>query len=211
MPGMHHAIIVRSPHAAAKIRSVNTEKASAAKGVVAVFTGKDIAHVGPVPCAVAMPGLRTPVHSILATDRVYYVGHAVAVVVGTDKYLTRDAADLVEVDYDVLPAVSDPEKALAPGAPAVHPQWPDNVAFNHHQENGEIAKVFAEAEVVVKQRIINQRVIPTSMETRGVIADWRGADRTSASLFLHPDSTPDAIAGCGHARSRGKPAACRHA
>ena len=144
MPGMHHAIIVRSPHAAAKIKAIHTEKAAAHKGVVAVFTGKDTLHVGPVPCGVALPGLRTPVHHILATDRVYYVGHAVAVVVGTDKYLTRDAAELVEVDYEVLPAVADPEKALAPGAPAVHPQWPDNVAFNHHQENGEIDKAFAE-------------------------------------------------------------------
>ena len=98
MPGMHYAVIVRSPHAAAKIRSIDTSKAAAAKGVVAVFTGTDTEHVGPVPCGASLPGLRVPHHHILATERVYFVGHPVAVVVATDRYLAADAADLVEVD-----------------------------------------------------------------------------------------------------------------
>jgi carbon-monoxide dehydrogenase large subunit len=177
MPGMHFAVIVRSPHAAANIRSIDTKKAAASKGVLAVFTGKDTEAVGPVPCGASLPDLRVPHHHILAMDRVYFVGHPVAVVVATDRYLARDAADLVEVDYETLPAVADPEKALAPGAPPVHPQWPDNTAFNFHQENGEVDKVFAEADVVVKQRITSQRLIPTAMETRGVVAEWRGAER----------------------------------
>ena len=177
MPGMHYASIVRSPHAAAKIRSIDTSKAAAHKGVVAVFTGRDTEHVGPVPCGASLPGLRVPHHHILATDRVYFVGHPVAVVVATDRYVAADAADLVEVDWEPLPAVADPEKALAPGAPAVHPQWPDNKAFEFHQEHGEIDKAFAEADVVVKQRITSQRLIPTAMETRGVVAEWRAADR----------------------------------
>src|SRR5205814_1858768 len=95
----------------------------------------------------------------------------------TDRYLARDASDLVEVDYDVLPAVADPEKAQVQGAPAVHPEWPDNIAFTFHQEGGEVDKAFAEADVVVKQRITSQRLIPMAMETRGVVAEWRGADR----------------------------------
>ncbi len=177
MPGMHYAVIVRSPHAAAKIRSIDTKKAAAAKSVVAVFTGKDTEGVGPVPCGASLPDLRVPHHHILATDRVYFVGHPVAVVVATDRYLARDAADLVEVDYQVLPAVADPEKALAKGAPAVHPEWPDNIAFNFHQDGGDYAKAAAEADVVVKQRITSQRLIPTAMETRGVVAEWRAADR----------------------------------
>src|SRR5713101_820478 len=177
MPGMHYAVIVRSPHAAAGIRSINTKQAEAAPGVVAVLTGRDTERVGPIPCGASLPGLRVPHHHILATDRVYYVGHPVAVVVATDRYLARDAADLVEVDYEVLPAVADPEKAQAKGAPAVHPEWPDNIAFNFHQEGGEIDKAFAEADVVVKQRITSQRLIPMAMETRGVVAEWRGADR----------------------------------
>jgi len=177
MPGMHYATVVRSPHAAARIRSISTKQAESAPGVMAVFVGKDTERVGPIPCGASLPGLRVPHHHILATDRVYYVGHPVAVVVATDRYLARDAADLVEVDYEVLPAVADPEKAQAKGAPAVHPQWPDNVAFTFHQEGGEIDKAFAEADVVVKQRITSQRLIPMAMETRGVVAEWHGADR----------------------------------
>src|SRR5215467_1469598 len=177
IPGMHYAAVVRSPRAAANIRSINTKAASEAPGVVAVFTGKDTENVGPVPCGASLPGLRVPHHHILATKRVYFVGHPVAVVIARDRYLAHDAADLVEVDYDVVPAVTEPERALSQGAPAVHPQWPDNIAFTYHQDGGDVDKAFAEAEVVVKQRIISQRLIPTAMETRGVVAEWRAADR----------------------------------
>jgi len=177
MPGMHYAAIVRSPHAAARIRSIDTKAAAETPSVAAIYTGKDTAKVGPVPCGGSLPGLRVPHHYILATDRVYFVGHPVAVVVATDKYLARDAAEKIEIDWDVLPAVADPEKAIAAGAPPVHPEWPDNVAFNYHQEGGDVDKAFAEADVVVKQRITSQRLIPSAMETRGVVAEWRAADR----------------------------------
>ncbi len=182
MPGMHHACIVRSPHGAAKIKSINIKPALELPGVAAVFTFKDTEKVGPVPCGASLPGLRVPHHHVLAKDRVYFVGHPVAVVVATDRYIARDAADLVEVDYEPLPTVTDVEKALAKGAAAVHPEWPDNTAFNYHQEHGEVDKVFAEAEVVVKERITSQRLIPTAMETRGVVAEWHAGDR---SLTLH--------------------------
>ncbi len=177
MPGMHHACILRSPHGAAKIRSIDIKPALDHPGVVAVFTGKDVAGVGPVPCGASLPGLRVPPHAILAKDRVYFVGHPVAVVVATDRYIAADALDLVEVDYEPLAAVTDPEKALSPGAPAVHPEWPDNVAFTYHQEGGDPEKAFKDAEVVVKQRITSQRLIPTAMETRGVVAEYRAAEK----------------------------------
>jgi aerobic carbon-monoxide dehydrogenase large subunit len=177
MPGMHHASILRSPHGAARIRSLNVRPALSRPGVVAVFTGKDVEGVGPVPCGASLPGLRVPPHSILAKDRVYFVGHPVAVVVAHDRYIAADALDLIEVEYDPLPAVTDPEKAIAAGAPAVHPQWPDNVAFTFHQEGGEPEKAFKEAQVVVKQRITSQRLIPTAMETRGVVAEYRAAEK----------------------------------
>jgi len=182
VPGMHHACIVRSPHGAARIKSISTTAAAAMPGVAAIFTGADIKNLGPVPTAASLPGLRVPHHHLLAQDRVYFVGHPVAVVVATDRYLARDAADAVEVDYEPLPAVTDPEKAIAPGAPPVHPEWPDNVAFNFHQEGGDIAQAFRDAEVVVRQRITSQRLIPTAMETRGVVAEWRAGEK---SLTLH--------------------------
>jgi carbon-monoxide dehydrogenase large subunit len=182
VPGMHHACIVRSPHGAAKIKKIDTQTAAAMPGVAAIFTGSDIKNLGPVPTAASLPGLRVPHHHLLAQDRVYFCGHPVAVVVATDRYLARDAADAIEVEYDALPAVTDPEKAIAPGAPAVHPDWPDNVAFNFHQEGGDIGQAFRDAEVVVKQRITSQRLIPTAMEPRGVVAEWRAGEK---SLTLH--------------------------
>ena len=185
MPGMHHACIVRSTHAAARIKSVNVKPALERPGVVAVFTGADVKDLGSVPCVAQLPGLRQPVHHILAQDRVYFVGHPIAVVVATDRYIAADAADAVEVEYDVLAAVADPEKAMAPGAPPVHPQWPDNVAFTFHQEGGNIEQAFREADVVVKQRITSQRLIPMAMETRGVVADWHAAEK---SLTLYCSS-----------------------
>jgi carbon-monoxide dehydrogenase large subunit len=130
-----------------------------------------------VPCGASLPGLRIPPHAILAKDRVYFIGHPVAVVVATDRYIAADALDLIEVDYEPLPAVTDPEKALTAGAPAVHPEWPDNTAFLYHQEGGDPEKAFKEAEVVVKQRITSQRLIPTAMETRGVVAEYRSAEK----------------------------------
>jgi carbon-monoxide dehydrogenase large subunit len=178
MPGMHWAVIVRSPHAAADIKSIDVSAALALPGVAAVYTGKDITHIAGVPCGASLPGLRVPDHKILAQDRVYYVGHPVAVVVATDRYIARDAADAIQVDYNVKPAVADPEKALEPGAPAVHPQWPDNIAFTFHQEGGDIEKAFAEADVVVKQRIVSQRLIPAAMEPRGVLAQYHAAEKS---------------------------------
>jgi carbon-monoxide dehydrogenase large subunit len=178
MPGMHHAMILRSPHAAARIRDIRTQAAADHPGVVAVFTGADTEDVGPVPCGSTRPGLRVPAHTVLARGRVYYVGHPVAVVVAADRYTAADALDLIEVGYEPLPAVADPEKALAPGAPAVHPEWPDNIAFTYHQEAGDVDQVFRDADVVLKQRITSQRLIPTALETRGVVADWRKGEKT---------------------------------
>ncbi|HEV2445822.1 MAG TPA: xanthine dehydrogenase family protein molybdopterin-binding subunit, partial [Candidatus Sulfopaludibacter sp.] len=177
-PGMHHACIVRSPHGAARIKSVNTKPALERPGVVAVYTGADVKDLGAIPCAASLPGLRVPHHHLLAQDRVYYQGHPIAVVVAGDRYVARDAADLVEVDYEPLPAVTDPEKAIAPGAPAVHPEWPDNTAFTFHQEGGDVERAFREADVIVRQRITSQRLIPTAMETRGVVAEWHPGEKS---------------------------------
>jgi carbon-monoxide dehydrogenase large subunit len=181
-PDLLHAVIVRSPHGAANIKGIDFTAAAALPGVAAIYIGKDILGVGGVPCAADLPGLRKPEHHILAQDRVYYLGHPVAVVVATDRYIAADAADLVEVDYEVTQAVTDPEKALADGAPAVHPQWPDNKAFVFKQKGGDLDAAFAEADVIVKQRITSQRLVPNAMETRGVVAEWLQSDR-ALTLF----------------------------
>ena len=130
LPDMHYAAVLRSPYPAAKINGIDTQEAAKHPGVVAVFTGKDIDHLGPVPCGISLPDLKIPHHHLLAQDRVYYVGHPVAVVVARDRYIAADAVDLVEVEYESTPSVSDPEKALEEGAPAVHAQWPDNVGLH---------------------------------------------------------------------------------
>src|SRR5437762_8181673 len=130
LPGLLHAAILRSPHAHAKILSIKTDAAQAVPGVVGVFTGADVNEkCGLVPCASAMPDLKAPKHTVLAGERVYFVGHPVAVVVAADAYASRDAVELIEVDYEPLPVVSDAEKALEQDSPLSHPELGTNAAF----------------------------------------------------------------------------------
>src|SRR5580700_7365422 len=113
LAGVVHAEFVRSPHANANIKSINTEAAKNLPGVIGVFTGADINEkAGTIPCATPLPGGKSPVHTVLASSRVYFVGHPVAVIVAKTRTIARDALELVEVDYEPLPAVVDPEKAL---------------------------------------------------------------------------------------------------
>ncbi len=179
LSGMLYASLVRSPYAHARIRKIDASAARKAPGVVAVLTGKDIDGVlGQIPVAAALPELRIPPHFPLALDRVRYVGEAVAVVVADDRYRARDAADLVEVDYEPLPVVSDPEKALAPGAPKVHDQFPDNQACRWVLQGGDVEKAFRQADRIVQQRFVNQRLIPVAMEPRGVVASYDAGRQT---------------------------------
>src|SRR6266478_8299916 len=108
LPGLLHATFLRSPYAHAKINSINTDAAKAAPGVIGVFIGADVNDkCGLVPCASEIPDLKAPKHTVLAGDRAYFVGHPVAVVVAVDRYAARDALELIDVDYDPLPVVSD--------------------------------------------------------------------------------------------------------
>ncbi|HEU5453783.1 MAG TPA: xanthine dehydrogenase family protein molybdopterin-binding subunit [Terriglobales bacterium] len=172
LPGLLHCVFVRSPHAHAKISSIGTDAAKAAPGVVAVFTGNDVKDIGCVPCAGSLPGLKIPNHYVLARDRVRYVGEPVAVIAAETLYQARDAADLVEVDYEPLPAIVDMEKALAKGSPYVHDEFKTNLAFTHVMNTGDVAAAFKKADVVVNQRLVNQRLAPVSMEPRGVVAQY---------------------------------------
>jgi carbon-monoxide dehydrogenase large subunit len=178
LPGMAHAAVLRSPHGHARIRRVDTSRASAAPGVVAVFTGADTeGALQPIPCAWLLPNaeLKTAPYRVIAKDIVRYVGDAVAVVVAESEYQACDALELIDVEYDPLPAVVDPQKATAAGAPQLHPEAPGNVAFHWTVSGGDVDAAFASAEVVVRDRIIQQRLIPTAMEPRGAVAQFTPA------------------------------------
>src|SRR5689334_8571482 len=138
LPDTLHVAFVRSLYAHAKINGIDATEALKAPGVVAVYTGKDIAtKVGPVPCAAALPDLKVPDYRVLATDKALFVGHPIAAVVATDKYTARDAVHLIEVDYEELPAVVDVEQAAAGGA-LVHENFGNNIAYKLTSGEGDI-------------------------------------------------------------------------
>ncbi len=178
LPGMLYAAILRSPHAHARIRHIDTSKARSAPGVVAVFTAADTAPVlKPMPCAWLIPNsdLKIATYPQLAKDVVRYVGDAVAVIVAEDRYQAQDALELIDVEYEPLPAVVDPQKAAGPGAPQLHADIPGNQAFHWSVAGGDVDAAFAHADVVVKERIVQQRLIPTAMEPRAAVAQWMAA------------------------------------
>jgi carbon-monoxide dehydrogenase large subunit len=181
--GCLEAAFLRSPHAHARIGSIDAAEALALPGVVAVLTGADVAElVDPMVFEVARivpdrvreamnPMTRIqPMHA-LAVDRVTYVGQPVAMVVADSRYTAEDALELVDVTYDPLPAVVDPEAALEPGAPLVEPDWGDNVAISFDVAHGDADAAFADAAVVVEERFRSHRYTAAPMETRGVVAD----------------------------------------
>jgi carbon-monoxide dehydrogenase large subunit len=184
LPGMTHAVILRSPYAHAKITSIDTSRAAAMPGVLAVFTGKDLeSELNPLPCAWAAGGasggdvggvtnnLNTP--RVLAVDDVKWTGEGVAVVIAETAAQAVDARDAIDVSWDPLPVVVDTEGATADGAPQLHENAPNNVAFTWAigDPDGTAAAIDG-AEVVVKQRIVNQRLIPNPIDMRGAIGRW---------------------------------------
>jgi aerobic carbon-monoxide dehydrogenase large subunit len=178
--GMTYMAVLRSPYAHARIVRLDTQAARDDPRVLAVLTGDDIKEVpGPLPIGdVDLPNLKLPKHYPLAVGKVRHVGEAVAVVVATDRYAARDALELISVEYDPLPAVVEMEKALEPGAPVLHEEWNDNLAYTFAISTGDIDRAFREAEVTVHQRLLNQRLIPLAMEPRGVVAQYHAANRS---------------------------------
>jgi carbon-monoxide dehydrogenase large subunit len=180
LPGMLYAAVLRSPYAHARIKSINTGKASKYRGVVAVFTGQDFKDLPALPCAWQAEAGRiknnvnTP--RVLEIDRVTHTGMGVAVVVAEDRYTAEDALNLIEVDYEPLPVVVDAEKTTQPGAPQIHENAPNNICFDWAiGDKDGTESALASSEVVVRQRLVNQRLIPNVMETRGCIAQYLSA------------------------------------
>jgi carbon-monoxide dehydrogenase large subunit len=170
-PGAVFLGVVRSPYAHARIVSVNVEPARAHAGVVAAWTGDDLAEEweGSLPCAwLPTEDTNAPEHKPVAVDKVRYVGDAVAVIVATSRGAAEDAIELVEVDYEELPAVVDAEAALADGAPLVHDSFGTNSCFNWKLEAGDVDRLFAEAAVTVTERYRQNRLIPNAIEPRSV-------------------------------------------
>jgi aerobic carbon-monoxide dehydrogenase large subunit len=175
LAGLTYAAILRSPYAHARITSIDVSAARKAPGVIAVYTGADIKDkVVPVPCAWNPPNcdLKVPPHPLLAHEKVRYVGDGVAMVVAESRAEARDAIDLIEVDYDTLQGGVDPEKMAQPGAPLLHDEVPNNIAFTWVVAGGDAEQAFRTAEVTVKQRIVQQRMLPTAMECRAAVASY---------------------------------------
>ncbi len=172
LPNTLHVAFVRSMYAHARINGIDTTAAASAPGVVAVYTGKDIAEkVGPVPCAAVLPDLKVPDYRVLATGKALFVGHPIAAVVAIDKYAARDAVDLIEVDYEDLPAVVDVE-AAATGGPVIHESFGDNIAYKLTSGEGDIEAALKNADRIVTQKMVHQRLAPIAMEPRGVLARY---------------------------------------
>ncbi|HST88457.1 MAG TPA: xanthine dehydrogenase family protein molybdopterin-binding subunit [Ktedonobacterales bacterium] len=175
LPGMVHMAILRSPYAHARIKSIDTSKAKALPGVRAVYTGKDLeGKVGNMPPVFIIPdaNFKTPAYPVIAIDTVRYTGDQVAVVVADSPAIARDALDQIDVDYEPLPVVVNEEEAVKPGAPQLHSDVPDNVLFHWKIAGGDPDAAFQNAEVVIKERFIQQRLIPNAMEPRSAVARW---------------------------------------
>ena len=182
---VYHAAIVRSPHAHARIRGYDVSAALAMEGVVAVLTGAEVAKA----CKPFGVGVTAPVHYYpAATDKARFVGEPVAVVVARDRYLAEDAAETVVVDYEPLPAVVDPERALDPDAPVLHEAVGSNLAGHRRLVYGDPDRAFREAEVVVRERFKFPKYGSTPIETYGLIARWDALDGvvTVWSNFMGP-------------------------
>src|SRR3954469_25211632 len=185
--GMQHMAFKRSDVAHGRIRSIDTSAAKAIDGVEAVFTGAEIAEfLGPMPIGTPFP---SPDHRAIAVDTVRYGGEPVAVVVAADRYIARDAADAIVVTYDTLPAVVDPELAMTGKPTVIHPAFPNNfavalvpsgtgVSASGTVDDTAIDAAFANAEVVISQRMMNQRLAPSAMEGRGVVAHFEPGKET---------------------------------
>jgi carbon-monoxide dehydrogenase large subunit len=189
--GQTHAYFLRSPHAHAKIISIDKNEALKAPGVVAILTGDDIAadKLGSIPCGwlitdVDGQPMKEPPHPALAHGKVRYVGDQVAVIIAETYLQAKDAAELVYVDYEVLPAVVDATAALKPGAPVLHEVAPDNKCYRWSiGDKGAVDAAFARADHVTKLEITNNRLVPNAMEPRAVVAHYNRAE-DSYTLYV---------------------------
>ncbi|MDE1931391.1 MAG: xanthine dehydrogenase family protein, partial [Alphaproteobacteria bacterium] len=184
LPRQTVGYVLRSPHAHATIRAIDISAALAAPGIVGVFTGADLERdgIGKIPCVVPLKNrdgsrIKMVEHPLLVTDRVRHVGDGVAFVVAESAAAAKDAAELIRVDYDVLPAVADTAHAAEPGAPLVWDNIPSNLCFDW--ESGDrkaVEAAFARAKHVIELNLVNNRLVANSMEPRGALGAYDAAE-----------------------------------
>ncbi len=180
LPRQAHAVIVRSRHAHGRIRRIDVDSARIMPGVLAVYTGEDLtaAGYGTLKCIVPFNNrdgspMKKPARRPLPTDKVRYVGDPVACVVAETLLQAKDAAEAIELDIELLPAVTNPEEAIKPGAPVLYDEAPDNIALDYHFGNAEeVAAAFAKAAHVTRLKIINSRVVVNAMEPRAAVGAY---------------------------------------
>jgi len=184
LPGQTYAVFLRSPHAHARIKSIDIDAAKQSPGVVAIFTGADLAaeSVGGLPCgwlihSVDGTPMNEPPHPVIAHTKVRHVGDQVALVIADSVKAAKDAAELIEVDYDELPAIIDTTRAAESGAPAVHDEVPDNTCYTWgHGDKAATDAAFAKAHHVTTLDIVNNRLVPNAIEPRAVNASFSPQD-----------------------------------
>jgi carbon-monoxide dehydrogenase large subunit len=192
-PGQTHAYMLRSPHAHAAIRSIDLAQARAMPGVLAIFTGADLAaeNIGGIPCGWQIHNkdgspMAEPMHPALAIGKVRHVGDQVAVVIAETRAQARDAAEAIVVEYDVLPAAATMAQALAAGAPQIHEAAPGNLCYDWHiGDRAVLDAAFAKAHKIVAFETTNNRLVPNAMEPRAAIGDF---DPQSGDYTLYTTS-----------------------
>ncbi len=179
LPGMTYGAFVRSPYANAKIKKIDTSKAKAMPGVVAIFTGADLAAVNGVPCGWQVnfksgATMKEPKHPLLVADRTKHVGDPVAFIIAESREQAIDAMEEVTVDYEKLGCVTNPAEAVKPGAPLVHDDIPNNICFDWELGNpkSEVNEAMAKAAHITTLDFVNQRLVPNAMEPRSYIGSY---------------------------------------
>src|SRR5438270_896772 len=170
-PAPLHMVVVRSPYAHAIIKEIQLDAARALPGIVAAFASAELVSGMPPMDSFPVPGMKKPERRPLAVGRARYVGDPVAIVLAEDLYTALDARDMVEVDYEPMQAVTDPEQAVNAGAPLLYEEFGTNIAFFSQSGGGDIEATFKDADRTVRLRVVNQRLAPSSIEPRACMFD----------------------------------------
>ena len=194
LPNMAYMAVKRSPHAHAKILSIDSSAAEAMEGVVTVLTGEELVAdgVGQIPCGWNVPDIKVCAQNAISVNKVCHVGDRVAIVIADSPYIANDALDAIEVDYEPLPAVTDARAATEPGAPLIHEGVENNISYTWALGEKEVCdQAFADADHVVELELINQRLIATAMEPRAAVAQWN--DFTEEMTLWTTSQNPNLI------------------